>query len=66
MLFKFLLSIFVVSASLAGGDLSQWRGPARDGLYPDKNLLKKWPAAGPETALGKVVGRQRTQFTGGD
>ena len=36
MLFKFLLSIFIVSASLAGGDLSQWRGPQRDGKYPDK------------------------------
>jgi len=28
--------------------LSQWRGPNRDGLYPDKNLLDHWPEEGPE------------------
>jgi len=27
---------------------SQWRGPNRDGKYPEKNLLKTWPAEGPE------------------
>lgn len=29
-------------------DISQWRGPDRDGKYPDTNLLKRWPAGGPE------------------
>lgn len=28
--------------------LSQWRGPNRDGNYPDKNLLKRWPLNGPK------------------
>ena len=37
---------------------SQWRGPNRDGIYPEKNLLKKWPAEGPQklwdyTGLGE-------------
>ncbi len=27
---------------------AQWRGPERDGIYPDKGLLKQWPAEGPE------------------
>ena len=27
---------------------SQWRGPNRDGKYPAKNLLKKWPESGPK------------------
>lgn len=27
---------------------SQWRGPNRDGIYPEQNLLKKWPEYGPE------------------
>ena len=27
---------------------SQWRGPNRDGVYPNETLLKKWPAAGPK------------------
>ncbi len=25
-----------------------WRGPARDGIYPETGLLKSWPAEGPE------------------
>ena len=27
---------------------SQWRGPNRDGIYPETNLLKSWPAEGPK------------------
>lgn len=41
----FLCSFFI--SSFADDILSQWRGPNRDGYYPEKNLLKKWPAAGP-------------------
>jgi outer membrane protein assembly factor BamB len=26
---------------------SQWRGPDREGIYPQENLLKSWPAEGP-------------------
>lgn len=29
-------------------EISQWRGPNRDGKYPAVNLLKEWPANGPE------------------
>ncbi len=25
-----------------------WRGPARDGIYPETGLLQSWPAGGPE------------------
>jgi outer membrane protein assembly factor BamB len=28
-------------------NISQWRGPQRNGIYPDKGLLKKWPEKGP-------------------
>lgn len=28
--------------------LSQWRGPKRNGIYPDKNLLERWPKGGPK------------------
>ncbi|MEI7663965.1 MAG: PQQ-binding-like beta-propeller repeat protein [Bacteroidota bacterium] len=28
--------------------ITQWRGAARDGMYPDVNLLKSWPAEGPK------------------
>jgi outer membrane protein assembly factor BamB len=34
---------------------AQWRGPERDGKYPEKNLLKEWPAQGPEL-LWSVTG----------
>jgi outer membrane protein assembly factor BamB len=27
---------------------SQWRGPNRDGIYPETHLLKEWPAEGPK------------------
>ena len=27
---------------------SQWRGPNRDGVYPNETLLKQWPAEGPK------------------
>jgi outer membrane protein assembly factor BamB len=31
----------------------QWRGPNRDGKYPDKGLLREWPEGGPELLLKK-------------
>ena len=27
---------------------AQWRGPERNGIYPETNLLKEWPENGPE------------------
>ena len=27
---------------------TSWRGPTRDGIYPESGLLKQWPASGPE------------------
>lgn len=27
---------------------TRWRGPSRDGIYPETDLLKQWPATGPE------------------
>jgi len=36
----------------------QWRGPNRDGIYPDTQLLKEWPEDGPEVLfLTKGIGR---------
>ncbi|MCK4745599.1 MAG: PQQ-like beta-propeller repeat protein [Bacteroidales bacterium] len=32
---------------------AQWRGPERDGKYPDTGLLKQWPKGGPELILLK-------------
>ena len=32
---------------------TQWRGPDRNGKYPDTGLLKEWPKGGPELILKK-------------
>jgi outer membrane protein assembly factor BamB len=29
-------------------NIAQWRGPSRNGLYPETNLLTSWPAGGPK------------------
>jgi outer membrane protein assembly factor BamB len=29
-------------------EMSEWRGPARDGIYPETGLLNVWPENGPE------------------
>jgi outer membrane protein assembly factor BamB len=42
------LSILIMSAGTIFGQFSQWRGPHRNGIYPDKGLLKIWPEKGPE------------------
>ncbi|HBL75381.1 MAG: hypothetical protein A2W90_04150 [Bacteroidetes bacterium GWF2_42_66] len=41
----------LITGALVAQDLVQWRGPDRSGIYPDKGLLKEWPAAGPELLL---------------
>ncbi len=30
---------------------TQWRGPNRSGIFPEKGLLAKWPEAGPEMIM---------------
>lgn len=32
---------------------AQWRGPERNGIYPDKGLLKQWPEEGPDLLFRK-------------
>ncbi|MDZ7370988.1 MAG: PQQ-like beta-propeller repeat protein, partial [candidate division KSB1 bacterium] len=39
--------------------LSQWRGPQRDGKYPEHNLMTAWPAGDPQklwSASGLGIG----------
>ncbi len=36
----------------------QWRGPNRDGIYPESGLVKEWPEEGPEVLfVAKDLGR---------
>lgn len=46
---SFLLALLMsFSVIIYAQENSTWRGVNRDGQYPDKNLLEKWPEGGPE------------------
>ena len=36
------------STQLIENEIAQWRGPNRDGIYEESNLLNEWPENGPE------------------
>lgn len=38
----------ILTQSLFSQESNEWRGPNRDGFYPDKNLLTEWPEEGLE------------------
>lgn len=42
-----IISLFIL-VNIFAQEASQWRGPNRDGNYPETGLLKEWPAEGPE------------------
>jgi len=48
----YFFTIFFLSVLFTVGCIAQeptrWRGPDANGIYPDKGLLKEWPAEGPE------------------
>jgi len=46
---KYLLAAALLVSSLAiFAQTSEWRGPERTGIYNETNLLKSWPAEGPQ------------------
>lgn len=70
----FLFVSFAISSLLTAQTVEQWRGINRDGVYNEKNLLKKWPAEGPKMLwhfdeLGKgysspIITKDRIYITG--
>ena len=44
----FTLIITLFSGLILSGQLYEWRGPGRTGIYNETGLLKKWPDAGPK------------------
>ena len=45
-----LLSLTIIllnSSCIKKREFSDWRGPNRDGIFPETGLLKEWPAEGP-------------------
>jgi outer membrane protein assembly factor BamB len=70
-----LLLAFLAQIGLFGQKISQWRGPNRDGLYPEKNLLASWPETGPallwinnelESGYGSPVVYEERIFVNGE
>lgn len=52
---KTQIIIFILLTALAQFSAGQWRGPERDGHFPERGLLTVWPDGGPELIL-KVSG----------
>ncbi|MFC2124905.1 PQQ-binding-like beta-propeller repeat protein [Bacteroidota bacterium] len=51
MLHKLLTGLFIITiinSCAQNVEISQYRGPNRDGIFHESNLLKKWPEGGPE------------------
>jgi outer membrane protein assembly factor BamB len=48
--FAIILIIMALSASLDAQVVNNWRGPDRQGMYQETNLLKEWPENGPVMA----------------
>lgn len=46
----FVAALFAFPLAAAEPDWPQFRGPHRDGISPDKGLLKSWPKGGPPVA----------------
>ncbi len=42
---------FVLFVSSVFSQIKQWRGPNRDGIFPETGLLKVWPDGGPQQIL---------------
>ena len=52
--FKLVFFLFFgLTSVFSHAQNAQWRGPERNGIYPDKNLLQVWPENGPELVLKK-------------
>ena len=48
-IFKYFLIVFLlVPIWLSAQNIAQWRGPDRNGIYPETDLLNEWPEEGPE------------------
>jgi len=39
--------VLITMSGLYSQEISQWRGPNRDGIYNESGLLKQWPQSGP-------------------
>ena len=74
LIFLSVLGIVCCSCNLNNPEIYEWRGPDRNGIYPETGLLKVWPSGGPEElwfteGIGKgygspVITGERIYLTG--
>jgi outer membrane protein assembly factor BamB len=60
------LTASLIFSSADNQNISQWRGPNRDGIYTEKGLLKIWPENGPQLVWsfeGLGTGHGNTGFS---
>ena len=43
-----IFNLLLLGLLVSGQTIYQWRGPERQGIYPEKNLMRSWPEAGPQ------------------
>jgi outer membrane protein assembly factor BamB len=53
-----VLATIAAQSAIAATDTPQWRGPNRDGTFPETRLLREWPKDGPALAW-KIEGLGR-------
>src|SRR5688572_527255 len=59
------VALFMVSPAMTG-DWAEWRGPARDGISPEKNLPTRWSPAGENLAWKAPYGGRSAPIVMGD
>jgi len=47
-IFCFVATLILFTHFSKTDEISQWRGPNRNGIYQESNLLKSWPESGPD------------------
>ena len=43
-----LIPVLLLFSGIINGQVYEWRGPDRNGILPEKGLLKSWPEKGPD------------------
>lgn len=43
-----MIIVLMLAGKVFSQDVVEWRGPHRQGIYPDQGLLNSWPAEGPK------------------
>lgn len=65
-LISIFLNLSLALTLVSTGDWAEWRGPARDGVSPEKNLPVKWSPAGENLAWRAPYGGRSTPIVMGD